>query len=117
MRVQFVSRDNGPASLICDAEVVFDEHGPFSNMKLMGFSLWRNPEGDLYVTFPSRAFGAGPERKYFDYLRSLDGNASDVKNVKSWILAQYHRQGAEAPPAVGRGSQPSTPQSRRRKEA
>jgi hypothetical protein len=117
MRVQFVSRDNGPDHLVCDAEVVFDEPGPFSNMKLMGFCLWRNQEGDLYVTFPSRAFGAGPERRYFDYLRSVDGNASDVKNVKSWILAQYHRQPAGGTAVVGGNAESSTPQSRRRKEA
>jgi hypothetical protein len=28
---------------------------------------------EVYVTFPSRAFGAGSERRYFDYLRSVDG--------------------------------------------
>ncbi len=92
MRVQFVSRDNGPERLVCEAEIVFDEPGPLWNIKLIGFSLWRSPDGELYVTFPSRAFGAGPERRYFDYLRAADGNAADVKNVKSWILSQYHRQ-------------------------
>ncbi len=93
MRVQFVDRDNGPDRLVCDAEVIFDEPGPFWNMKLVGFALWRGADGEVYVTFPSRAFGAGPERKYFDYLRAADGDLANVKNVKSWILSEYRRRG------------------------
>ena len=62
MRVQFVNRENGPERLVCEAEVVFDEE-PLAGMKLIGFSLWRSPEGEVYVTFPSRAFGAGSERR------------------------------------------------------
>ncbi len=91
MRVQFVQKDNGPERLVCEAELVFDEPGPLVGMKLVGFSLWRSAEGEVYVTFPSRAFGAGNDRKYFDYLRSQDGTASSVKNVKAWIVEQYHQ--------------------------
>jgi hypothetical protein len=58
MRVQFVDKVNGPERLVCDAEVLFDED-PLAGMKLVGFSLWRSTDGDVYVTFPSRAFGAG----------------------------------------------------------
>ena len=72
MRVQFVDKVNGPERLVCDAEILFDED-PLAGMKLVGFSLWRSTDGDVYVTFPSRAFGAGTERKYFDYLRSAEG--------------------------------------------
>ena len=88
MRVQFVDKVNGPERLVCDAEVLFDED-PLSGMKLVGFSLWRSTDGDVYVTFPSRAFGAGTERKYFDYLRSAEGLSAEVKRVKDWILGEY----------------------------
>lgn len=89
MRVQFVARDNGPERLICEAEVHFGpESGPLSGMKLVGFSLWRSAEGDLYVTFPSRATGAGTERRYFDYLRSTEGGG-EARRVKDWILEEY----------------------------
>ena len=88
MRVQFVEKVNGPERLVCDAEVVFDEE-PLSGMKLVGFSLWRSADGDVYVTFPSRAFGAGTERKFFDYLRSAEGLSAEVKRVKDWILGEY----------------------------
>jgi hypothetical protein len=88
MRVQFVEKVNGPERLVCDAEIVFEED-PLTGMKLVGFSLWRSADGDVYVTFPSRAFGTGTERKYFDYLRSAEGLTAEVKRVKDWILGEY----------------------------
>jgi hypothetical protein len=91
MRVQFVEKENGPERLVCEAEVLFDEAGPLTGMKLVGFSLWRSPEGEVYVTFPSRAFGVGGERRFFDYLRSIEGVAADPKRVKAWILDEYRQ--------------------------
>jgi len=75
IQVHFVTRENGPERLVCEAEVIFED-GPLAGTKLVGFSLWRSAEGEVYVTFPSRAFGAGSERRYFDYLRSVDGTAA-----------------------------------------
>jgi hypothetical protein len=89
MRVHFVERENGPERLVCEAEIVFEEEGPLAGMKLVGFSLWRSPDGDVFVTFPSRAFGAGSERRYFDYLRSTEGTGAEAKRVKGWILEAY----------------------------
>ena len=102
MRVVFVERDNAPERLVCEAEVVFEaEAGPLAGMKLVGFSLWRSPEGEVYVTFPSRAFGAGNERRFFDFLRSVEGTAADSKRVKAWILEQYRgsREASDYSPA------------------
>ena len=95
MRVQFVARENGPERLVSEAEVHFGE-GPLAGTKLVGFSLWRSPDGEVYVTFPSRAFGAGSERRYFDYLRSVDGTLDVVKRVKAWILDEYRKVQAAA---------------------
>ena len=90
MRVQFVPRENGPERLVCEAEVVFGpECGPLSGTKLVGFSLWRSPEGDMYVTFPARAFGVASERKYFDYLRAAESGSGETRRVKDWILEEY----------------------------
>ncbi len=47
---------------VTEAEVHFEE-GPLAGAKLVGFCLWKSPEGEVYVTFPSRAFGAGSERR------------------------------------------------------
>ena len=95
MRVQFVARENGPERLVCEAEILFGESGPLAGAKLVGFSLWRGPDGEVYVTFPSRAFGAGNDRKYFDYLRSVDGQLETVKRLKAWIVEEY-RNSAQA---------------------
>ena len=97
MRVQFVPRENGPEKLVCEAEVVFGpECGALTGTKLVGFSLWRGPEGEVYVTFPARAFGLGHERKYFDYLRSADPNVSETRKVKEWILEEFRAAGRAA---------------------
>ena len=90
MQVQFVTRENGPERLVTEAEVHFDD-GPLAGTKLVGFCLWRSPEGEIYVTFPSRALGAGSERRYFDYLRAVDASGETVKRVKAWILEEYRK--------------------------
>ncbi len=89
----FVQRESAPERLVCEAEVVFNS-GSLAGMKLVGFSLWKSPEGEVYVTFPSRAFGAGSERRFFDYLRSVDGANGVVKSLKEAIVAAYKAQDA-----------------------
>lgn len=89
MRVEFVRKDGGPERLVCEAELVFDSEAPLTGMKLVGFSLWRSQEGEVYVTFPSRAFGVGNERRYFDYLRSSDHGTGEARRVKAWILEEF----------------------------
>ncbi len=79
------------SKLVCEAEVLFEEAGPLTGMKLVGFSLWKSPEGEVYVTFPSRAFGVGGERRFFDFLRSVEGSAAEAKRVKAWILDEYRQ--------------------------
>ena len=90
MQVHFVAREGGPERLVTEAEVLFDE-GPLAGTKLVGFCLWRSPEGEVYVTFPSRAFGTGSERRYFDYLRAIDPTAETIKRVKAWVLDEYRK--------------------------
>jgi hypothetical protein len=93
MRVNFVVRESAPERLVCEAELMFEaDAGPLAGMKLVGFSLWRSPEGEVYVTFPSRAFGNGNERRFFDYLRSIEGNGADTKRVKAWSLDEFRTQ-------------------------
>ena len=92
----FVSREDGPKRLVCEAELVFPATGILAGLKLVGFSLWRSPEGEIYVTFPSRAFGAGSERRFFDYLRSVEGDAAPAKALKQAIVDAYRQQAAAA---------------------
>jgi hypothetical protein len=97
MRVAFVERETAPERLVCEAEILFEtESGPLAGMKLVGFSLWRSPEGEVYVTFPSRAFGTGSDRRFFDYLRSIEGSPADAKRVKAWILEEFQARSRAA---------------------
>jgi hypothetical protein len=95
MKVQFVARENGPERMVTEAEIHFEE-GPLAGTRLVGFCLWKSPDGEVYVTFPSRAFGAGNERRFFDYLRSVEGTLDAVKRVKAWILDEYRKGTAAA---------------------
>lgn len=92
-RVVFVTNPNGPERLVAEAEVHFGpDAGPLAGLKLVGFSLWRDPEGDLYITFPARAFGTMSERRYFDYLRSAEGTGDAPRRCKEWMIAEYRAQ-------------------------
>lgn len=96
MQIVFVNKAGGPERLVCEAELVFGESGPLAGLKLVGFCLWRGAEGEVYVTFPARAFGAGSERRFFDLLRASDGDAAAVKRLKAWIVEEHKRQAGAA---------------------
>jgi hypothetical protein len=109
MRVNFVKPHNGPKNLLAEAEVFFDamtvgkggeaQPSPFSGMKLVGFSIWKGDRG-VFVTFPNRAFGAGSERRYFDFLRSADSGTEEARSIlykfKRWIADEYKEWASEA---------------------
>lgn len=87
--INFVEKANGPERLVCEVELVFSE-GLLAGMKLTGFTLWRSAKGDVYVTFPSRAFGTAADRKFFDYLRPVAaGTEAAVRRVKDAIVEAY----------------------------
>jgi hypothetical protein len=96
MRVLFTKRENAPERMAAEAEIVFEATGSvFDGLKLVGFSVWKSPSDEAYVTFPARAFGMGGDRRYFDYIRSVDGTAEAVRTLKTWILdafAEWERQ-------------------------
>lgn len=92
--VRFILRPNPPERLVCEAEIIF-AGGLLGGMKLVGFSLWRSPDGVVYVTFPSRAFGAGSERRYFDYLRPVDGGSGRASELKKYILELWAKAPVE----------------------
>jgi hypothetical protein len=94
--MEFTTRPGGPERLVCDAELVFDEVGPLEGMKLVGFTLWRSAEGEVYVTFPSRAWQTGGERRFYDFLRSVEASPQTVSRVKSWILERWAAREAAA---------------------
>lgn len=90
MRIEFINRENGPKSLICEAEILFSsEDHLLAGLRLVGFSLWRNESGETVVTMPSRSWGDPGERKFFDLLRAGDGGGDALKRLKSAIRDQH----------------------------
>ena len=101
LSVHFVERQGGPERLVCDAEIHFrGDH--LDGLKLVGFSLWRSAEGDVFVSFPSRPFGSGGERRYFDLVRSIDGTREPGRRLKAEILRCYEAHMIEPPEGWGR---------------
>lgn len=102
MRIKLSEREGAPERLIADAELVFDEgDGQLAGLKLVGFSLWRGPDGDVYVTMPSRAFGGSSDRRYFDYLRLVDPMVSQpMKALKAAIVRAYVYSDGQTPGLV-----------------
>lgn len=86
-KITFQTRTGGPERHVADAEVHFDE-GLFAGAKLAGFTLWRSAEGEVYVTFPSRTWGAGGERRFFDLLRAPQ-NPEVVRRIKDAIAQAW----------------------------
>jgi len=80
---------------MCEAEIHFEE-GALAGTRQVGFSLWGSSEGEMFVTFPSRAQGVGSARRYFEYLRAVDDDAETVKRVKAWILDEDRKVQAAA---------------------
>jgi hypothetical protein len=75
---------------------------PLQGLKLVGFSLWRGPDGEHFATLPCRPFGVGSDRRFFDLVRSTTGDAADGKRLKAWILEEYRLwSAAEEAPALG----------------
>ena len=88
MRVQFAKIPGAPERMVCEAELLFDD-GPLEGTKLVGFSLWRTPDGEVYVNLPARSFGIGNDRRFFDFLRVQDTGDAATKRVKAWILNEF----------------------------
>lgn len=67
--------------VLAEAEIHFDEESVFAGLKLTGIQIRKSkmPErdgGSLFVTFPAKAVGTGTERRYFDFIRSVEPMSS-----------------------------------------
>ena len=107
MRIEFIRPQNRgdsppPKNALAEAEVYFDSMtysdgcahpSPFAGLKLVAFTVWAGDRG-IYVTFPGRAFGAGTDRQFFDYLRAGDAPKSKealdrLYRFKRWMIEAY----------------------------
>ena len=89
MTVKFVLNDKGnPAGKLADAELHFTG-GPFDGLKLVGFAVWERRSGSgRNVTFPSRQYTVGGDRRSFALLRPV-ADASSQERVRDLVLQAY----------------------------
>lgn len=96
MLVKISPNDKGsPAGKLADAELHFTD-GPLAGLKLLGFAVWERRNGSgRNVTFPSRTYSVGGERRSYALLRALtDVKAQD--HIRDVILSAYAKFEAEA---------------------
>ena len=89
MQVKIIPHEtNVPPGKLADAEVHFTD-GPLEGLKLVGFAIWERRAGNgRNVTFPSRTYVVGGERRSFALLRPV-GEGSRPENVRDLILRAY----------------------------
>ena len=107
MQVHFVARENGPERLVTEAEVLFDD-GPLAGTKLVGFSLWKSPDGEIYVSVvltPGPCW-TQPPQEYEGYAAierctdngfgriAVEGNPTEVQYLLDTLRVEDYRPAA-----------------------
>ena len=89
MVVKIVPNDKGnPPSKLADVELHFTE-GVLEGLKLVGFAVWERRSGSgRNVTFPSRQYTVGGDRRSFALLRPV-ADASSQERVRDLVLQAY----------------------------
>ena len=80
MVVKIVPNDKGnPPGKLADAELHFTE-GELDGLKLVGFAVWERRSGSgRNVTFPSRQYTVGGDRRSFALLRPVSDASSQER--------------------------------------
>ena len=89
MVVKIVPNDKGnPPSKLADAELHFTD-GVLEGLKLVGFAVWERRSGSgRNVTFPSRQYSVGGDRRSFALLRPV-ADAASQERVRDLVLQAY----------------------------
>jgi hypothetical protein len=99
MTIKFFPNDKGsPAGKLADAELHFSG-GPLDGLKLIGFSVWERKSGGRNVTFPSRQYTVGGERRSFALLRAI-GDVACQDKLRDLVIAAYKEHEAELAEAI-----------------
>ena len=89
MVVKIVPNDKGnPQGKLADAELHFTD-GVLDGLKLVGFAVWERRGGSgRNVTFPSRQYTVGSDRRSFALLRPI-ADAASQERVRDLVLQAY----------------------------
>ena len=96
MVVKIMPNDKGmPSGKLADAELHFTE-GEMEGLRLLGFAVWERRTGvGRNVTFPSRTYSVGGERRSFSLLRAVS-DAHSPEKVRDLVLQAYSEYEAQA---------------------
>jgi hypothetical protein len=97
-----IIKTNGHAApgKLADAEIHFTG-GELDGLKLVGFAVWRSPDGrGQNVSFPSRQFTAGGDRRSFSRLRWV-AQRDAQRRLEAAVLEAYRHN--SDPNANGNG--------------
>ena len=87
-----------PPGKLADAELYFTD-GVLDGLKLVGFAIWERRSGSgRNVTFPSRQYTVGGDRRSFALLRPITDAASQerVRDVVLEAYAEYEQTATAA---------------------
>ena len=89
MVVKIMPNDKGsPTGKLADAELHFTD-GELRGMRLLGFAIWeRRSGGGRNVTFPSRTYMVGGERRIFALFRTINETAAQER-IRDIVLQAY----------------------------
>jgi hypothetical protein len=86
--IKIIKNDrNVPQDKLADAEVQF-VGGDLDGLRLLGFAIWRRPDGGPKVTFPARPFTVHGERRNFVLLRSSGDSHADDR-LRELVMQAY----------------------------
>ena len=89
MVVKIVPNDkSNPSGKLADAELHFTD-GVLEGLKLVGFAVWERRSGSgRNVTFPSRQYTVGGDRRSFALLRPV-ADAGSQERLRDLVLQAY----------------------------
>jgi hypothetical protein len=93
-----------PEALLGSASVSIVD-GPLAGVQIVGFDIWENKNGGVFVTPPRRQYQKGKDRKSFAFVRASDpSNRGPFESLCSAIVAQFQAEQAAHSQAEGQAS-------------
>lgn len=78
--IHVLVRENMTSNYLAEAEWDLG-----NGIKIVGFTIWKGKNGHGFVTFPSRSFGSGVSRKFFDFVRASGTDKDAIKRLKDGV--------------------------------
>jgi hypothetical protein len=90
------AKPGAPQAKLADVNVTITPENVhlFLGLKIAGFVLWDNGSEGTGVSVPRREFSSNGDTRYFNVLRSSNGDSTALDPLKHYILGVYWQQPA-----------------------